>query len=77
MSDPMPSDAPALMRDQAELTDLRWVAQQLVSSHDRFVQRTSKFSQCLCSLCRHARVWLVSADSAERNLETTPGAGSR
>lgn len=58
MTHPMPAEAPALIRHQAELQDLRWVAQQLVSSHDRYAQRTGAFSQCLCSLCKHARPWV-------------------
>jgi len=55
----IPPDAPARIRAQAMLQDLTWVAEQLVASHDRYVQRTSKFSECLCSLCRHARPWVT------------------
>jgi hypothetical protein len=71
----MPPNVPARIRDQAKLQDLIWVAEQLVACHDRYVRRTSKFSECLCSLCRHARPW-VSADSAERNLETSSNEAS-
>jgi len=55
----LPANAPQLIRDQAELQDLRWVAQQLLSSHDRYASRTSPANQCLCSLCRHARPWVA------------------
>jgi hypothetical protein len=59
MTHPMPPNAPAMIRDQAELTDLRFIVQQMVYSHDRYVQRTSNFRECLCSLCRRSRPWVI------------------
>jgi len=55
---------------QAELQDLRWVAQQMVSSHDHAAARMSDALTgtnaimevpriCLCALCRHARQWVT------------------
>lgn len=67
MTAPMPSNAPDLQRNQAELQDLRWVAQRMIVSHDRSAARLAAISQtptvlpsiCLCSLCRHARPWVT------------------
>ena len=61
MSGPrIPPHAPSLMRQQAELTDLRWVAAQMVAQHDRRTQEASH-GHCECPLCRHARRWVEKA----------------
>jgi hypothetical protein len=75
----MPTDAPALMRDQAELQDLRWIARHMLESHDRSAARLAASVDCLepicfCSLCRHARPW-VSADLGKS--EPSPSALAR
>ena len=65
MTHPMPPNAPELMRTQAELQDLRWVAREILTDHDRAAALLSDmFSPdlprtCQCSLCRHARPWVV------------------
>ena len=54
MTDPMPSDATTLMRDQAELIDLRWVGLHFLHEH-----RRSAFPEpCLCPICRAAARWI-------------------
>lgn len=53
----LPANAPALARQQAELTDLRWVAAQMVALHDRHAAATPGVTRCECPLCRHARPW--------------------
>ena len=51
--------APELMRHEAELKDLRWVAAQMVAMHDRHAAATGDL--CQCPLCRHARPWVEKA----------------
>ncbi len=52
--------APALLRHEAELKELRWVAAQMVAQHDRRTQEASS-GRCECPLCRHARPWIETA----------------
>lgn len=67
MSGPsMPHDAPALMRNQAELQERRFADQQEMARHDRSIQATASASGvtldppvCPCSFCRRVRGWEV------------------
>jgi|GEM_PF-7094768 len=68
MSDPMPSDATALMDHQAELTDLRWVAGQLMLEHARGAYPIA----CLCRHCRAAKRWLPVACVSPVSATTPP-----
>ena len=54
----LPPHAPALIRQQAEMKELRWVASQMVALHDRRASETPGVSRCECPLCRHARPWV-------------------
>ncbi len=54
MSHPMPTDAPKLMRDMAEVVELRHVAQELLKEHALIA---APFA-CLCPTCRRASAWV-------------------
>ncbi len=53
MTAPMPSNAPELMRDRAELDVARFVLPRFVQQHDTMAHGT-----CLCPLCRQTRPFL-------------------
>ena len=63
---PMPAQAPVLIRQQAELQELRHVAFTMLASHDRsFSKQLEKLAPgcnvevtCPCSFCRVVRPWL-------------------
>ena len=54
MSARMPSETPTLIRQQAELTDLRWVALHLLKEH----RRSAYPDFCLCPICKAALRWV-------------------
>jgi hypothetical protein len=50
----LPLNAPALARQQAELSALRWVASHLLAEHARIAAP----HECLCAVCRAAAEWV-------------------
>ena len=65
MSAPMPANFPDHQLAQAELTDLRWVADQILTTHDRSAASLAERNpgvglptECPCTLCRHSRPWV-------------------
>ena len=57
MTHPMPTTAPALMRDRAELDTLRGIVRRMFAEHARMA-RIDGFEQCMCSDCRSARPFI-------------------
>ena len=61
MSALVPAETPTLLRQEAELTDLRWVALHLLKEH----RRSAYPNFCLCPICRAALRWVAMPELGE------------
>ena len=58
MTFPMPTNAPAMIRDQAKLTALEHEAAKVLRVHDESAA-SAGLSECPCSFCANVRPWVT------------------